>query len=329
MIALPLRRRAAGLTLIELMVALAIGSLLMIGAVTVFVQSRATFRVSDSVARLQENGRYVLDRLEPDVRMAGYFGLTSRAGSIKGRASSSAPAGIGPQDCETNWAINLESPLEASDDGYPWDCDANGTAVATSDTFVVRRVSEEALTGGLTADTLYVQSGRAVDGQIFEGTTVPALLGTSETHRLIVNGYYVSDTSALSTDANDVPSLRVMTLVAGGDVEDDEVLPGVEDMQVQLGVDVDNFGDPGRGSIDLYVDPGAGILDPGDADYVPWAQVVAVRVWLRIRAELPETGYSDTATYVYADQNVGPFNDAFRRIVVSKTIFLRNTRTII
>ena len=36
------RRRVAGVTLIELMVAMAIGSFLMLGAMTVFVQSRTT-----------------------------------------------------------------------------------------------------------------------------------------------------------------------------------------------------------------------------------------------------------------------------------------------
>ncbi|HET7608276.1 MAG TPA: prepilin-type N-terminal cleavage/methylation domain-containing protein, partial [Gammaproteobacteria bacterium] len=58
------RRAIAGLTLIELMVALAIGMFLMIGAITVFMQSRTTFRVNESVARLQENARFVLDTLE-------------------------------------------------------------------------------------------------------------------------------------------------------------------------------------------------------------------------------------------------------------------------
>src|SRR5690606_9733933 len=41
------RGASAGVTLIELMVALAIGSFLLIGAVTVFVQSRASYRVTE------------------------------------------------------------------------------------------------------------------------------------------------------------------------------------------------------------------------------------------------------------------------------------------
>lgn len=324
-----------GMTLVELMVALAIGSLLMIGAVTVFVQSRATFRVADSVSRLQENARFVLDRLEPDIRMAGYLGLISRPDTIQGRAGSDDPEGLGPHACESNWAINLEAVVEGSNNGYPWGvgCDPfGGAAVADADTLVVRRVSEDEVTGALDANALYVQSGRAVGGEIFQGAPAPTLPGVSETHRLIVNGYYVSQTSTLSTADNQVPSLRVKRLVSGAAgpvVVDEEVLPGVEDFQVQLGVDTDGVGASGRGSIDRYVEPGAAILTEGNAAFIPEAQVLAVRIWVRLRALDPEMGYTDTTNYVYADQDVPAPNDMFRRIVVSKTIFLRNARTVI
>src|SRR5690606_14593368 len=78
-----LRVRSAGVTLIELMVALAVGSFLLIGAVTVFVQSQQSFRVNESVARLQEAARFVFDAIEPDLRMAHYWGLTSRSERIQ------------------------------------------------------------------------------------------------------------------------------------------------------------------------------------------------------------------------------------------------------
>jgi hypothetical protein len=68
------------------------------------------------------------------------------------------------------------------------------------------------------------------------------------------------------------------------------------------------------------------MIDPANAGFNPNVEILAVRIWLRIRAERPEVGFADAATYVYADQNVGPFLDAFRRIVVSKTVYLRNAR---
>jgi hypothetical protein len=82
------------------------------------------------------------------------------------------------------------------------------------------------------------------------------------------------------------------------------------------------------GSIDRYVNINDPLVDPGNAGFNSDATVLAVRIWLRVRAERTENGFVDTTNYVYADQNVGPFNDGFRRIVVSKTIYLRNARPI-
>ena len=67
-------------------------------------------------------------------------------------------------------------------------------------------------------------------------------------------------------------------------------------------------------------------LTPGNPAFLPDAQVLAVRVWLRIRADRPENGFTDTANYVYADRNQAALNDAFRRSVVTKTIYVRNAR---
>ena len=54
-------------------------------------------------------------------------------------------------------------------------------------------------------------------------------------------------------------------------------------------------------------------------------QIVAVTMWLRVRAEDAETGFSDDRTYRYADLDETP-GDRFRRVVVSRTISLRNRR---
>ena len=319
--------------MIELLVALVIGSFLMIGAVTVFMQSRTTFRVNDSVSRLQENARFVLDAIEPDIRMASYFGLTTLSSKIANSATplEPIPAGLGVGgDCGQNWTINLTSEVGGTNNGYGWACAAFGGAQPQADTLVIHRTTEDPIPV-LQAGTMYVQSARFWDSQIFVGNAVPPgmpAVGT-QSHALMVSGYYVSQNSALDTPGNPVPSLRMKTLVGGGPgprIVDQEVLAGVEDLQVQFGVDTDLIGAPNRGSIDRYVNPGDPIITPGNLAFLPDAQIIAVRVWLRVRTERPENGQIDNANYVYADQNVQAFNDQFRRTVVTKTIYLRNGR---
>lgn len=318
-----------GMTLIELMVALAIGAFLMIGAITAFMQSRTTFRVTESLARMQENARFALDLVETDVRMGHYWGLNTVTTTVVNRAAPTAglfPGIVHP--CGNNWAVNLDRAVQGSNNGYGVWCP--GTLPdPTADTLVVRHASEDIVAP--TANSLQIQSVRGTgDSQIFVGTALPAgySAATSETHRLVVNGYYVSRTSALSTAANLVPSLRVQALLptGAGAVQNQELVTGIEDLQIQFGVDTNVPGHANRGSIDRYLNPSDPMITPGAPGFDPNAEILAVRVWLRVRAERRENGFQDTAVYQYADQNVGPFNDAFRRMVVSKTIYLRNAR---
>ena len=328
-------KKLKGVTLIELMVALSIGSFLMLGAVTVFMQSRTTFRINESLSRLQEDSRYALDAIEPDIRMASYFGLTSRPTKIANRATvlDPVPAGLAVNgDCRQNWVIDFAMNIGGSNNGYVWNCAAFGVgAQPNADTLEIRRVSEDPLLL-LQNGTLYLQSARFWDSLFFVGTVPPpgpAAVVTA-THAVIANGYYVSQNSSLDTPGNPVPSLRMKTLVGvpggGPTVIDQEILPGVEDLQIQFGVDTDLIDTPNRGSVDRYVNPGDPIITPGNVAFIPDAQILAIRLWMRVRAERPENGFTDTTNYVYADQNVAAPNDAFRRTIVTKTIFLRNAR---
>jgi len=150
---------------------------------------------------------------------------------------------------------------------------------------------------------------------------------TSETHRLLVSGYFVSDMSSVQG----LPSLRRKFLQTDGTAAEEEVLVGVEDMQIQFGIDTDVPGtpvapNPNRGSIDRYVNPDDPMIDPTNAGFNPNAEILAVRVWLRLRADRVENGLADPTNYQYADRNAGVFNDRIRRLLVSKTIFVRNAR---
>lgn len=320
-----------GVSLIELMVALVIGLFLIFGAVTIYQQSRATFRTTEAVARLQEVARLAFDVLESDVRMASYWGLNNRPEFIVNRARPTQPLpepfdtlGLdGPIDeCGgggSNWAINLDEYIGGSNNGYDLSCAATGTPSDDSDTLLVRRAAEAA-PAVLDTKQVYLQTSR-VQGTLFvPGCTNPKLAAcipsdylppASESRALVVNSYYVTTGSTLRAD---VPSLRRKSLGAGPAMGDEEIVQGVEDIQVQFGVDTN-----GDTSVDTYVNPGDALLNGND--------VISATIWLRIRSEDRDFGHVDGNTYQYADTVVAPLNDNYRRIVVSKTIQLRNTRS--
>jgi type IV pilus assembly protein PilW len=325
------RIRLRGMSLIELMVALGIGMFLIIGALTVFAQSRSTYQVNESVARLQEASRYFFDVVEPDIRMAHYWGLTAETSQVDGRAQpQDAQSPLSPaNDCGRNWTVNLDAAVAGSNNGYGFSCAAYGSAAAGADTLVVRRASAAPVADPAT-NTLYIASSRADGGVIFEGPAPPEDFGAavSATHELIVNGYYVSRNSGLDSPGNAVPSLRRKRLRNGGAngpaIVDEEVLPGVEDLQIEFGIDSDSVDAAGFGVVDRYLAPDDPLLDPSHAAFDEHARILAVRVWLRLRSERPEPGVAETAGFSYADQSTAAFNDGYRRIVVSKTIYLRN-----
>lgn len=80
------RTRAAGLSLIEMMIALVIGLVLLLGVIQVFSASRTAFQLSEGASRAQENARFALDFLARDIRMAGHFGcVNDQAHFVKGQ----------------------------------------------------------------------------------------------------------------------------------------------------------------------------------------------------------------------------------------------------
>ncbi|OAI21156.1 hypothetical protein A1359_19775 [Methylomonas lenta] len=68
------QRRQQGMTLIEIMIALVIGAFLLGGVLQIFVNSKQTYRMQENLSRMQENGRFAMEFLEHDLRMAGFWG---------------------------------------------------------------------------------------------------------------------------------------------------------------------------------------------------------------------------------------------------------------
>lgn len=312
----------SGFSLVELMVAVAIGVFLIAGAVTVFAKTRDLYRTNEDVARLQETARYAMSVIESDLRMANYWGLNSRP-DLVGNELPSAAYGT---PCGADWSVDVRAYVDGSNANgttAPYNaslaCAPVGTLETDADVLTVRRAGTIALTPAqLTASgaRLKVATTR-VQASIFNGTSVPA--GFVQARNLVVGSYYVARDPAPGDDVLGQPELRRKRLDTTAnlvEVDDELVIPGVEDLQFQVGVDSD-----GDQAADFYINPSNLAVDvpPGDA-------IVSVRVWLLVRAERPDFSYTNDRTYQYADRDPFALNDRFRRVLLGKTIHLRNTR---
>lgn len=334
--------------MIELLVALAIGSFLIIGAVTLQSQTRRTFDVNEQEARLQETARFVLSSIEPDLQMAGLYGFSQDPNVVQwsNKGSLTAPSDVHKgtvpglptslKGCGDTYAVDVLMTVSAINKDYTLGCDAEGGGhQAGTDVLTLRHTS----TAEATASTTRLQ--------VFSNPTSPwtmtrmavadnaadaGIEGTYEVRNMIVQSYYVA---AEAEGHKDVPALRVKLLDTDGTdpiFRDQEVVRGVEDLQVQFGVDpgadLNGDGTPddeaGDGMADFVDGYAARYVNPGDA-ILTSAQVVAVRIWVRVRADLEEPGFRDKRTYTYADTEFKA-DDGYRRVLLSRTIFLRNSR---
>jgi type IV pilus assembly protein PilW len=120
-----LRRASAGLSLIEVMVALAISAILLFGLSQIFVGSKNVYRLQEGMSRVQENARFMLQYLESNVRMAGYMGcgndadLTTKAGSPPAFVNHLRPitsggtGGVPIQQDDLTSSERFQRPIEA------------------------------------------------------------------------------------------------------------------------------------------------------------------------------------------------------------------------
>jgi type IV pilus assembly protein PilW len=360
------RLRQRGVTMIELLIGLTIGSLIIIGVVFVYSQSRTTYALNETTARLQENGRYGLSVLEGDIMMAGYYGFTNvpskyffRNGgtnvSITETKQVLADADMSGiySNCGKNFMLDLLRTVQGTNDTYSITClppsATAGSSVANTDTLTIRRASAMTSPANAGRVQLYTSALTGANQWVFNSGTIPPpgfVDADHEIRNLIVRSYYLATNSLSRTNYRTLwrKSLDTNSSGSAPAVVDEEILPGVEDFQVQFGIDtgdhdgvlgidvdknpVDSRPDRLNGVVSKWVDPGQVLMDPPPLGR--GAQVAAVRVWLMIRAEQPELRYNDAKTYVYAGRTFDPAgaDESIRRVLVSRTIYLRNARTL-
>ncbi len=274
--------RVAGLTLIEVLVAMTLVLVVVAGAVTFVVRGRAAHRTGESIARLEEALDAGFSLLVDEIRLAGYLGLTAPRSQVAGasalgtpeRADLAVTGGFG-----ASLAHDLAAPLVAIDAAYAaapgvaLGCrpSPDGRAMPGTDTLVLRHASAEAAiaqAGRLQLETNLRAALLAANGAATLGP------GTRR-HDLEVGLYYVS---LDSTGRHGWPSLRRKRLVGGTRpaFQDEELVSGIADFQVLLGIDERADTDD---AVDRWIHPG----EPTDG-----ATLRALRIELEAVSEVPE-----------------------------------------
>lgn len=311
-------KRDHGLTLVELMIAMLLVLIATAGALALVARGRAAERTSEAVASLEEITDAAFAILVDEVRMAGYLGIAAPGSRVIGSSAIGtveAP-GLGVSgSCGDSLAHDLERPITAADGAYRVDTSAalrcsaspNGRIVPGTDTLTVRHASMASAPRD--AGRLQIESSLRTARLMADG--VARLGASARIHDLEVSVFYVS---ADSTAQRGVPSLRRKRLVGGirPAFQDEELVTGVEDMQVEFGLDDPDDADD---AIDRWVTP-AGL----PADDTPRA----IRLWIRARSDTPESQSVFQPAVAYSNRAAPSFSSKFRHKLASRVIELRN-----
>lgn len=116
-----MRSRQAGFGLIELMIALALGMLVVLTVTQVFLSARHTYLAQHSAAMAQQDARFVLSKIAQEIRMIGMFGClpTDRIvdapvafqipiawqGSATSRSLTLISADVGSHASQPDWTV--------------------------------------------------------------------------------------------------------------------------------------------------------------------------------------------------------------------------------
>jgi len=279
--------KSAGFSLVELMVAVALSSFLLLGVVEIYVSNKQSNNLQNGFSQVQENGRMVVEILSREIRRADFWGCLADSQNIEVNLDVTDPDVASLYDFG-NGGVGGANDVSSADIG-------GQDLVDGTDTLIVRgtkgdniRIMEPYMPTPSADLHVNMGSGIQVDdvllvsdctaGNLFQVTSANPDTSGSVTHNIgtgsIGNSFkefqksYGADARVLvpyfkvyfiANDVNGQPSLFQSV---NGDT--DELIPGVENMQITYGEDTD-----GDLAVEFWRDADA---------VVDMEQVIAIRV---------------------------------------------------
>lgn len=334
------RYHQRGVSMTELMIAMLLGIFLMAGVLQLFSSNKSTFISMEGISEIQDGARAGIERMKSRVRMASYMGCSNvNAINPNNVASGIAAIAFGPNNVVNG--VDNDAAINAIVDGTDTltvvfataantelDTDMTSTAdvitittnpnkfkkndaliitdCENADVFGASAVTDTAPPPG--GGPFTIAHATAAGADTFNGVNTlskPYLASNSLIMRLSSATYSVQNTNPLRTDAAGNPVRALFETLQGS--APTEIITGVEDMQIEYGIDTNN-----DGNADAYSDAsGVG----------SWSGVVSARITLLIATEREIGPNTRPYTDLSATAQAG---DRHMRRTFTTTIGLRN-----
>lgn len=331
--------QSQGFSLVELMIALTLGLLLSAGIMSVYLSSKTNFAQDEEVARLQENGRFAINFLSNNISMAGFYG-----GILESDALVNTPV-VG-QSCGGggDWEFDIANPITFVNDATGANANAALSCITAADVYndaangvtpdvigLKRAAGDKTLDDGEWNTEKGASSANFNDSLtqiylrvIYETNDISVIKGSQANlakdasvdsgvnyWKYEAMAFFIRSYSNAAGDG--IPTLCAEMLVTDF-VQAQCLVEGVEDLQLEFGIDSDD-----DGYSDFYTsDPSATELNA----------VSSARIYVLMRSINPLPAGMLDANRLYQMGNAataGPFNDNFYRRVFSTTVLLKNS----
>jgi len=322
-------RRQHGVTLVELMVALALGLLITVAMLKVYVDASGLYRFNEGLARVQENGRFALEFIRRDARVAGFWGCYSEA-PLTNQISTTSNAWINV--AAGHITGTNDDGLNSADSITFRSATGGGTLVNTAMTAASDSVSVDSvatITSGMAALISDCDNGDIFQVTGISGTLLAHAAGTSSNTSANLSKAYAGGSRVYQAQQSTFciapgadpsqPALRRLINPTPGQTcasNGAELIEGVENLQILYGEDTDADGEGanGDGTANRYVPISTASLDID--------RVVSVRLSLLARS-LNNNLTTTPSPYTFNGTTVTPA-DQYLRKVFTTTITLRN-----
>ncbi|MFQ3228999.1 PilW family protein [Reinekea sp.] len=269
--------KQAGLTLVELLIAVALSAVIIIGIVQVFLSNREAFNLSESMARVQENGRFAVNVISESIRSSGNYGCipwySPDIGNIQRQVTNTEINGfdaVTPATIEGAGVVNgvpgpdqLELLRVVGDPVSISSIDYAANQITTDWAADVAENDLVLVSNCLVGD--YIKAGATTAGQIIEDDTKSLRTGLYD--RLDQQNT-VTRVERIRFEIDGDNNLALVTNDGDAGINGSTVplIGGVENIQFRYGVDLDdNF-------VPDY------IADYGDIPAADWPNIIAVEV---------------------------------------------------
>jgi type IV pilus assembly protein PilW len=325
--------RGAGFSLVELMVSMTIGLMLLATLLIVFANASSARGELERSSRQLENGRYAVELLSDDLRIAGFFGEVN-VGAL------AAPAVL-PDPCSTvpaEWAAAMPIHVQGYDNGAGAPPCVPADIKANTDILVVRRV--KTCIAGVAGCEASIPGKPYVQSTLCSNEMPPYIVGplgstaftlkrkdcttAAALRQYLVNVYFVSTNNRAGQN---IPTLMRLEMT-GSTIAQIPMVEGIEEMNVEYGIDNDGDGQPDANTSDPTNYTYAGCTTCTAVNN--WSNVVTAQLHVLARSPEPSPGYIDTKSYSLGPDAagnaiiVGPKKDGYRRHVYTAMVRIVN-----